>query len=349
MLTGRKFQINPNDHEFMIIKDKAWDKVKDNLVSGKFNTKQQNFGAWAFTVAKNATIDEIKKITDLHFDATSEVAMAMEANNIDSLSFKTPVDIPQEYLKSINPEDNTYFFKSPYHLVQYINDASAKNNGKLTQSWLLNLSNSTRKTLHNIGALKSVKKFSDYYQDEQGEEEFDKYAEKATGEEREKIFEELATLYLNTTQMSISNKKSPETQVLQSIANENGERKYSDEEIENAFKRDLGKALYFYQAEFIKNMPTWSRRPPQDFQAAFLMYAKNSGIPNAESKFIETVNANDAITNPAFFQDQDNKKGLLKFSLEGNSYDIADYAHYRETSAIGKHYGVPEQLKSEFY
>jgi len=349
MLTGRKFQINPNDHEFMIIKDKAWDKVKDNLVSGKFDTKKQNFGAWAFTVAKNATIDEIKKITDLYFESSSEVAMAMETNKIDSLSFKKPIDIPQEYLKSINPEDNTYIFKSPYHIVQYINEISTKNNGKLSQSWLLNLSNSTRKTLHNIGALKSIKKFSDFYQDEQGEEEFDKYSEKATGEERDETFKELATLYLSTSKMSITNKKLPETVKLQSITNENGEQKYSNEEIESAFKRDLGKALYFYQAEFIKNMPTWSRRPPQSFQDAFLAYAKSAEVPSAESSLIKSVNANDAITNPIFFQDQDNKKELLTFSFNDNSYNIGDYAYYKETSAIGKHYGIPEQIKNEFY
>ena len=70
ILTGRKFNIHPNDTEFKIMQDSGWDKVVDGVIKGSYDTTKNNFGTWAITVAKNAVIDEIKAITNIEFITT---------------------------------------------------------------------------------------------------------------------------------------------------------------------------------------------------------------------------------------------------------------------------------------
>ena len=350
ILTGRKYKINPNDHEFKIIKDISWDKVQDGLTQGKFDSLRSNFGAWAFTVAKNTTIDEIKKITEFEFVPTSDVAEAMDSNDIRTLSFTRPIkDIPENNLESSIADKGVYnyTFNSPMDIIDYLNLISTEKNrkGKLPQNWLLSLTSQSKTLLKNLGAIKSVKKFADFHQNDQGEEEFDKYSQQASGEDRNKIFSDLSKLYLDSTKMSINNKNLNETKFFESVTNENEERMYSDDQISDAFMRDLGKMLYFYQAEFTKQMPVWSRRPPIALVNAFIVYANENGIPVNEAQKISNVNSGDLVTNPIFYQDKDTNKEMLKFG----EYDLGDYVFYKEQPAIGKHFDVSGQLKDEFY
>jgi hypothetical protein len=95
-LTGRYGGPHPNDVEFEIYIENAWDKVVDNI--DKYDESRQNFGAWAFSVAKNNLIDNIRKVTDYKFidgaDAYDVFTKNQSHNNDWSVwKFKKPMNI----------------------------------------------------------------------------------------------------------------------------------------------------------------------------------------------------------------------------------------------------------------
>lgn len=356
ILTGRKFNVNPNDHEFEIIKDQAWDRIKDQALNGKYDSQRNNFGAWAFTVARNATINNIKLITDLVFKDNSNTYDGIMTINMRILEFKKPMDkeIPNTFLEDSYYDESSdsyvYVFKNTDSLIDFFSTIISEK-GFFPQWWIRNMATTTKNKLKNIGAIKSVKKFASFYSEEQPEEEYDLYGEKAKGEEREKLFSKLADFYKSTTKMSINYDKLSETEEFRSITDENGNRKYTDEQIKKAFERDLGKALFFYQTRYTKNYPIWETRPPKNIIDDLKRFLSSKGVAEKELNILDNINPNVPIANPIFYQDMDFNKGLLTFSNQnGETINLDDYVGgFKERSAISKGFNVPSLVKEEFF
>jgi hypothetical protein len=374
-LTGRKFNLNPNDTEFKIIQDTAWDKIKDGLtVENKYDVARQNFGAWAISVARNSVIDEIKKITNIEFVNTRDIAFTISEMKYNTLSFKKPLEtiIPkirtektkseavvniEDYCTLINQKDGTftYEFFSPEELFNFFNTIKSIK-GEIPYSFISELTSQSRQLLKNIGALKSVKKFADVWPEETGEEVYDVYAKKATGEARDNMFKELYDFYKSISKMSFSNDKLKETQEYRKIKEKEDDGTeyniYSEEELQDAFERDMGKALYFYQAEFAKNLPVIKQKIPTEAIQNFIKKYINTMPETTASEKIDKEealkeadklnrkNKGDLLTYSLFFNNRDIGKGLV---AELEPYVIYKYKEARELLK-----GVVPYLKNEF-
>lgn len=333
ILTGRSYQINPNDHEFQIMLQNSWDKVKDNI--SKYDASRENFGAWAFTVARNALIDQIKKITDYKFQDTAESKDSIINQNLVYLHFNKDMGkkIPEEFLEPLNAENKQdvieterqnanstylYKFKSAEDLFDFL-QLNQKN-----QSILKSLSKISRGILNSLKILHSVKKFADVWPQDTGEETYDIYQKKAKGEERDKNLKELYNLYKNNTDMSLNKKSFQETKDYESAVDANGNKLYSDEELEEAFKRDIGMALFYYQTEFIKNFPHLETKIPDEVINIILQKYVNPlsektdverNFKNDAFKYVDKTlrekNRGDVVANPILFKNRNIKNSLV--------------------------------------
>jgi len=363
ILTGRSYQVNPNDHEFEIMLQGSWDKIKDSI--GSYDASRENFGAWAFTVARNALIDQIKKITDYNFQDTAEARDSIINQNLIYLHFNKDMSnkIPEDFIEPLNPENkqdaieigrqnaNTthlYKFKSADDLFDFL-QMNQKN-----QSVLKSLSKISRGILNSLEILHSQKKFADVWPEETGEETYDMYQKKVKGEERDKNLIELYNLYRKNTKMSVDKKSFQETKDYESILNEDGERVYPDGELEEAFKRDVGMALLYYQTEFVKNFPHLETKIPDSVIDSILVKYVNN-LP--EKTDIEKVFKNDAfkyvnktlreksrgdvVANPVLFKNRNINNPLIE---ELESYVRYDYKVARNM----KKEDVIPTLRNEF-
>lgn len=355
ILTRRQFNINPNDHEFKIMLDNAIDKVMDSS-KNSYDAAKNNFGAWAFTVARNHIIDEIKAIADYTFQDTEEILYALDANKIDYLDFKydTSERIPKEYLKSsLTKEVNgktiyRYIFNSPHELFIFLQE------NKDNQTVLKSLEQSTKTRLNNIKALHSHKKFADY-NPEEGEEdrEFNISTGKLSQNEKDKLFIELSNLYSERTKMSLSYDKLKETRLYRKVKTKDGQLAYSEDDLESAFKRDLGKAIYFYQTSFVSQFPYWIKTPPQNVKEEVYKYIMSlkKGYDATETwNIINNVNPATSkveskrekkLANPMFYKNQDIKEGKVLDILQ-------PYIAYSEGSAR-RLSELSDKLKEEFH
>lgn len=327
ILTGRNFNIHPDDTEFKIMQDSSWDKVVDGLITGKYDVSKNNFGAWAITVARNAVIDEIKSITNIEFIPTQDTLSSIAENNIDKLDFKKPLEslIPRirvskeesepiidvaDYCKLISTSEGTdlhnlyivytYQFYSPDKLFDFFNDINSQETTTkkgfkklkgIPYSLVSQLTPYYKKMLTKLGAFKSVKKFADIWPEESEENTNDLYQSKAKNEEKDRILQKLYELYKSRTEMSINKKSFQETKEYEAMVDSQGNKLYSDEEIENAFQRDMGTALFYYQTEFIKNFPHLETKIPGDaINAVLEKYVK----PLPENTNVEKIYKNEA-------------------------------------------------------
>ena len=350
ILMGRGYNENPNDHEFKIVKENALDKVFDGLLDGSYDTTQENFGAWAFTVAHNHIVNEIAAITDRFFNFSSEVLDNFISHDFDTLSFKRDPQkgIPEEFNARKASEDenkSTYIFGSPYDLFNYI-DLEAKSNNanspQLSPTWINNLTQESRNDLKALGAFKSVKKDADF-KDEEAEQIFDGYAEKAHGEHKDQLFVALTNNVIDGSEITSLGYNNSESKAF-------AEAGHSKDDILEAFKRDFGKLLYLRLAEGVSNRPYWEAVPSKEFQEAFLKYASEHGIEKIAKKELGAIRSGDLISKPLFFEDQDTSGDLLKFTIDGVEYKFEDYAVFKETVIKGKNkkLGLDEKLKNSF-
>jgi hypothetical protein len=362
-LTGRSYNINPNDHEFQIMLQNSWDKIKDNI--DKYDASRENFGAWAFTVARNALIDQIKKITDYDFQDTAEARDFVINQNLIYLHFNKDMSkkIPEEFLEQLNPEDKQdalelvrqkenftylYKFKTANDLFDFLQE-NQKN-----QSVFKSLSSISRRILNNLKVLHSKKKFADVWSQGTGEETYDMYQEKAKGEERDKNLIELYNLYKKNTDMSIDKKSFQETKNYESTLNEDGERIYPDDELEMAFRRDIGMALFYYQTEFIKNFPHLDTKIPGKVIDAVLTKYVNT-LPDITdvqkiyktdayhyiNKTLREKNKGDVVANPILFKNRSIKNPIIEEIDPYIRYD------YKVARAMKKEDVIPA-LREEF-
>jgi len=355
ILTGRQFNINPNDHEFLIMLEVALDKVLDK-VKTSYDVKAQNFGAWALTVARNAIIDQIKKMTDYNFQSNHSTLEALNMSNVSSIYFTKDMSdrIPQEDLKKqeVVKEGELYLyeFNSPIDLFNFLRD-NEKN-----QTVLKSIAKQSKRFLNGIGALHSTKKFADVWPEDKGEESYDIYAKKAEGSERDRMFSELFDFYKGISKFSFSKDGLEETEEYKSIKGTEDDGSmyeiYSDEELQEAFERDMGKAIYYYQAEFAKSFPFLSQKIPQEaidnFTKKYIdvlpettdveISKKNEAKKELES--LKTKNRGDLVTYAMFFKDKNINKGVVDV--------LEPYVNYKYKEARDLEKGVPGAIKSEF-
>ena len=283
-LTGRAYNINPNDHEFEIMLQGSWDKVKDNI--DKYDSSRDNFGAWAFTVARNALIDQIKHIADYRFQNTEEAYNAVITQNLVYLHFIKSMDekLKDYSLETLNPEikedalelkrqaeNKTYLykFKSPTELFEFLQE----NQGN--QSVFRSLSRISRTVLNGLKVLHSVKKNADFFAngiESEKEKEFEIGTKEISKEEKDKLFTQLSNLYSKRTPLSLSYDKLEETNEYRVKKLKDGSPAYSEEDLAYAFDRDLGKAIYFFQSQFVEKFPYWSKTPPRKIKIKFFIY-----------------------------------------------------------------------------
>ena len=355
LLTGRQYKINPNDHEFLIMLEVALDKVMDKAKTS-YNTNAKNFGAWALTVAKNAIIDQIKGMTDYNFQATHSTLEAFDNYKLNSLYFKKDMSdkIPEESLKSRQflEDKGMYFyeFNSPYELFNFL-QSNATN-----QSVLKSIASPSKKFLNSVGALHSVKKFADVWPNETGEEQFDSYAKKAFGKEKESLYKQLYDFYKSSTKISFDKKDLEETKEYQNVVEtEEGEkyRIYTDEELQEAFERDMGKALYFGQAKFAKDLPVVDQKIPDEAINAFIAKYVNT-LPEStsgeqkyksaalkEAEVLRKKNKGDILTYSLFFKNSNINKGLVD--------ELEPYTNYKYKEARDLEKGVVPFIRNEFF
>lgn len=362
-LTGRSYQVNPNDHEFQILLQGSWDKIKDNIES--YDASRENFGAWAFTVARNALIDQIKKTTDYKFQDTAEAKDSVINQNLIYLHFNKDISskIPEDLIEPLNAENKQdaieikrqnanstylYKFKSAEDLFDFL-QMNQKN-----QSILKSLSKISRGILNGLKVLHSQKKFADVWPQNAGEETYDMYQEKAKGEERDKNLIELYNLYKKNTDMSINKKSFQETKDYESIINEDGERVYPDDELELVFKRDVGMALFYYQTEFIKNFPHLETKIPDEVIDNILVKYVNT-LPDTTNiqkiykndtyhyvnKTLREKSKGDVVANPILFKNRSIKNPIIEEIDPYIRYD------YKVARAMKKEDVIPA-LKEEF-
>jgi DNA-directed RNA polymerase specialized sigma24 family protein len=362
-LTGRSYAINPNDHEFQIMLQNSWDKVKDNI--NKYDASIENFGAWTFTVARNALIDQIKKITDYDFQDTAEARDFIINQNLVYLHFTKDMNkkIPEEFLVQLNPEDkqdvlelerqkenltHLYKFKTADDLFDFLQE------NQTNQSVFKSLSSISRRILNNLKVLHSRKKFANVWAQDSNEETYDIYQTKAEGEERDKNLIELYNLYKKNTDMSIDKKSFQETKNYESILNEDGERIYPDDELEMAFKRDIGMALFYYQTEFIKNFPHLDTKIPGEvIDAVLTKYVstlpditdvqKNykSDAYHYVNKTLREKSKGDVVANPILFKNKSINNSIIEEIDPYIRYD------YKVARAMKKEDIIPA-LREEF-
>ena len=342
ILTGRSLQVNPNDHEFQIMLQSSWDKIKDNI--DNYDSSRENFGAWAFSVARNALIDQIKKFTDYNFQDTEDALNAIEGQGLIYLHFSKNMDnvISEEFLQPLNPSDKRdaseinrqssnstflYKFKSPQELFDFLE--MSKNN----QSILKSLSKISRNILNSLKVFHSVKKFADVWPHEAGDETYDMYQKKAAGDEKDRSLKKLYELYKSNTDMSLNKKSFLETKDYELMLDRDGNKLYSDEELEDSFKRDVGMALFYYQTEFIKNFPHIETKIPGDVINIIIeKYVKRlPEITDIEKTFksdsfkyidktLREKSRGDVIANPILFKNRNINNSIIE--------ELAPYVRY---------------------
>ena len=205
---------------------------------------------------------------------------------------------------------------------------------KIPYSLISELTPESKRLLKNIGALKSVKKEADVWSQEIQDNPNDTYENKAKGEEQEKILKNLYDLYKSKTEMSVNKKSFQETKYYENLLNENGERLYSDEELENAFKRDVGMALFYYQTEFIKNFPHLETKIPENVIKSILQKyiiplpentASEKNYKEESFKYINKTlkekNRGDVIANPVLFKNKNINNSIIEELEQFVRYD----------------------------
>ena len=295
-------------------------------------------------------------MTDYNFQATHSTLEAFDNYKLNSLYFKKDMSdkIPEESLKSRQflEDKGMYFyeFNSPYELFNFL-QSNATN-----QSVLKSIASPSKKFLNSVGALHSVKKFADVWPNETGEEQFDSYAKKAFGKEKESLYKQLYDFYKSSTKISFDKKDLEETKEYQNVVEtEEGEkyRIYTDEELQEAFERDMGKALYFGQAKFAKDLPVVDQKIPDEAINAFIAKYVNT-LPEStsgeqkyksaalkEAEVLRKKNKGDILTYSLFFKNSNINKGLVD--------ELEPYTNYKYKEARDLEKGVVPFIRNEFF
>jgi len=213
-LTGRYVGVHPDDVDFKIKVEAAFDKVKDGLMSGKYDANRDNFGAWAFTVAKNAIIDIIK--TETRFEFATGISGYDAFESLGNVwHFNEIMDIDQELLSS-GPEEievagkilYKYTFKSPFEAYQYFSE-----HADVQDLYRTKLSSFDRKRLVNQGVLKSTRIDVDYQPGVQEPPE-ELYKNKLTPKVQNRLLRDLSNFFKTRVGLSYAGneyKKQAET------------------------------------------------------------------------------------------------------------------------------------------
>ena len=268
-LTGRIEKNIKSDESYQNKIQDSWDKVIKGLMSGKYNVEKDNFGAWAFQVARNNIIDTLKKTTTQKFNH-SKAYLAFQENNLTTWDFVENMGLTssEASMKEIENKAGKKVYR--YTFPSFIDAYNYIESHKDSPSFFNKMTPSGRRILNNVKARHSVGKDIGY---ELSDTRPDSDEEILKQTEEPGSFVELRQFAKNSMRGFGKGyspvKISPKDHVQEIAIAE--KINLSDEEIRNKYWEDTGRLIYYiltnYQSEARQK---WKSKPSKTIITAFI-------------------------------------------------------------------------------